>query len=1189
METTGLSMDVHRQRLLDFVKSHDEKDFVLACFNLPEIVTFDIVPTRTDLVFMDQRNPRAFRSFHAWVSEWVVPTTDGEFDEMNVCSADDRIVVPLKSICNGTYDPSNEQARDNFASMDEESDEEEDLYEEDTPGVSASPTTANEEEEEEEEEEEVDVEEDAYVVHNYNPNMSAQDKLRLLESSNIFAKCVFVFSAVVTMAAQAGFQVAWAYEQCNKTVAMFLVCIARHIHRTPTIIVVAEAKANAGSKAGGVTAKLEGFARVLPEDMRPTFRFLSGEKRHWEPLMKKGNDAAEGFLVMFKEGRVVPVIQAHSCVLENMRKYLEHHGVKGVKVLLDEGDKVLLARKKEEEEAIANTVSRKRGRTTNGSTATRHHTSDVKYNVNLKALLSVGSTVPNRPLGPNAHCTGLVIVSATHFATMQWLEEDVSPDTMMQAHMADDVRIRGIGYSTGEQLKLHVAMEKNYTSKDRHGCDGEEVRAMFNAFREDYKNPAKRGALMMAAMGSAIFSNGKQTQSTNLKYAATSIEQCPEAVVIVYSSVALMVTTQALMMKGKEVVSLAPEMLGGRRRVRSRRAATADGAQCTLENLWVDGHPGFFDAKAFAREDVVRLLSYNNYEDPDELLLHIIQRRNHHSSANEDEEPCTLGSVLDIVDNMGPSGLRTPIICLGYELLIRSISVRSTDRVITHMVINVGDNKLTSDVRQMLMRSAGYNADNVRLLNGFQEVKVCMTRKDFDCSMTLPTMLKRVLTPFVGAPRAVREWRKNGEEYTYFRKELEAVINPDRYHTVVESSCRNRLFDGPGIFCEWDGPKKQKTLKTLLHSGKVVPGCDKVAPSEFKIGKSVPVTIQLSESSASELKEAYDAELRDKKLRSNAHTFTTICPETAVKCTEALFATQEFTALRQVDRVFDVVLCNGGAVEMRTLKNAVNKRSKIMPIRPLHYLPTRTDRVIRSVHVDVGEWKVYVVDGGVSVEGRDDEEDAQEAVRVVEPTVDTTIPALDFGSHLFTVDIPDGIFDIGSGDMARSFQIGMDALGAGHTLRALVERWGVSRFEVVGHDSVEGLHANGVLVIEYQPGTNVVKVDVEGRSECDGMFTRGAMRRPIKLKHTALLIVIKSMARRGGHFTNAQVCGWVGTDGHGTVITSMRNARLCDFAGRKGSGNYSWTCDFTTPSSILDDVACEVKHHNVARRNAARA
>lgn len=1035
--------------------------------------------------------------------------------------------------------------------------------------------------------------------------MNVAERLNIIEHSSVFAKCVFMFNAIVTMATATGFQVAWACEQCNKTVAMFLVSTLRRIHRKPTIVVVAEAKINVGSNVGGVTSKLQGFGSALPSEMQTKFKFMSGEKRFWDALMKDGSFEAEGFLAMFKEGRVVPVIQAHGCVLDNMRKYLVHHGITGVTVLLDEGDKVLLARKKEED-AFAKAVAARRGnnKRRRGGNRTRAHdeeeeedsvSSDVKYNVNLKALLSAG-VVGGRPLGPGALCDGLVIVSATHLATMQWLEEDVSPNAMMQAHLADQLRVRGIGYSTGDQLKLHMPMDRNYTAKDRHGCDGEEIQGMFDVFREDYMDVNKRGALMMAAMGSAIFSNGNLDQSTNLKYATTAIQKCPEAVIVVHSSRALLVTTRALMEKGKEVESEeGVRASSSRRSTRRRRRNTTvversptNPENRKVEDLWVDGHPGFFDAKSFSKNDIVKLLTYDNDNDVDAVLLDIVEHNVNVVNATR-EERCTLGGLVGIVDDMEPEGMRIPIICLGYELLIRSISVRSSNRVITHMVVNVGDNKNTSDVRQMLMRSAGYDADGVRLRNGFQEVKVCMTRKDFECSMKLPAMLRRVLTPFVGAPRAVREWRKNGEEYTYFTEELKAVVDSKRFHTVAEASGRRRIFDDDKIFVAGQSGKKQKMLKQLLKSGQNITGCDLLPQVAFKMGSSVPLVIQLD--NASELADLFEAELRTKTVRPNTNTFTSLCADTVRRCTVVLDANEVFSALREVDNVFGIVLCGADAADMRTLINAAKNNRRVMPVRSRDYLPRITTKTIRSVHVDVGEWKAYVVDGDVTaVEGDGD-------VPEIDPNVPSTsnapvalaprseAPELDFDSHLFTVEVPDNIFDDNATDLWRAFQRGMDALDGTHPLRALVDRWGVSRFDMTGHDSVENLRDGGVLVLEYLPGTKMVKVDVVGRIQCDGMFTGGAMRRPNKLKHVSMLIIIKALARLGGHFTTTQVNEWVGSSGHRTILTSMRNAGFCGFDGRKGNGKYVWAREFTTSSNIIDEVVGKVKHHDAARRN----
>lgn len=56
-------------------------------------------------------------------------------------------------------------------------------------------------------------------------------------------------------------------------------------------------------------------------------------------------------------------------------------------------------------------------------------------------------------------------------------------------------------------------------------------------------------------------------------------------------------------------------------------------------------------------------------------------------------------------------GLSKPVVVVGYHLTKRCVSIRSNERVITHMISHFQGGKNRADTRQMLMRAAGHTTE----------------------------------------------------------------------------------------------------------------------------------------------------------------------------------------------------------------------------------------------------------------------------------------------------------------------------------------------------------------------------------------------------------------------------------------------------------------------------------------------
>jgi hypothetical protein len=103
-----------------------------------------------------------------------------------------------------------------------------------------------------------------------------------------------------------------------------------------------------------------------------------------------------------------------------------------------------------------------------------------------------------------------------------------------------------------------------------------------------------------------------------------------------------------------------------------------------------------------------------------------------------------LQKALDHIDKLD-GGLDAPVIVVGFGCLTRCLSVRSKQRVLTHMLLAPTKGMCAADVEQMTMRFAGRTTE--RRLENTQDDKVAclMPQSDYELVHQLPGLTKQAL------------------------------------------------------------------------------------------------------------------------------------------------------------------------------------------------------------------------------------------------------------------------------------------------------------------------------------------------------------------------------------------------------------------------------------------------------------
>lgn len=89
-------------------------------------------------------------------------------------------------------------------------------------------------------------------------------------------------------------------------------------------------------------------------------------------------------------------------------------------------------------------------------------------------------------------------------------------------------------------------------------------------------------------------------------------------------------------------------------------------------------------------------------------------------------------------------GLDIPVVVIGYGCLVRCCSVRSSNRVITHSIVNPADSQHMGNMHQMMMRAGGMTKD-IREFYNFGKVKILCRDHDFQLLQRLYNFTTQVL------------------------------------------------------------------------------------------------------------------------------------------------------------------------------------------------------------------------------------------------------------------------------------------------------------------------------------------------------------------------------------------------------------------------------------------------------------
>ena len=292
-----------------------------------------------------------------------------------------------------------------------------------------------------------------------------------------------------------------------------------------------------------------------------------------------------------------------------------------------------------------------------------------------KAEQALSRIVGTVPLGTGSRARSFLMVSATHLATKKWLG-DLERD--YRVFVADLEALKRKGYALERHLKPMWFVEPaEVTFKTDYGFDHPKMKAFFADVREP--GPGKTGVLALVATSPRVFAAGMN-----------SFNQAAETVTSrVPNGVAIVVCGQGVFVASRETQ---PEAGG---------PDSKDGCPLGFQRMFQTVALGTLHAHG-AREVVV------------------VKR------------------VHDAIKQIDRTyGLARPVIVFGYNLVGRSFSCRSSNRVLTHLAVVLQKGKTTADLRQTFMRGAGLTLD-VRERNGFGDgVRLLCVKEDYEVIMEM--------------------------------------------------------------------------------------------------------------------------------------------------------------------------------------------------------------------------------------------------------------------------------------------------------------------------------------------------------------------------------------------------------------------------------------------------------------------
>ncbi len=946
-------------------------------------------------------------------------------------------------------------------------------------------------------------------------------------------ECVFNLEDVARFSVEDGYHLLASICQSRKTQVKSMTAAKRRRQTMqdgelrPMIIVVSEDCGNVKK----VATDLVSYSKRLSSHMRdpsvcPHFEFMDGRCSTWQKIreyLDLGSSGDHGknrlkysepreFVKMFVECSVVPVIQCHHNVLVHVNAFIKalarkFEGTSGFElcVVMDEGDKSLLkpvvvARGNKNQDAAAPSKKRRRARMENEDalSMTGNDEDDAVSTLKTHAELMSIIALPQRK--------SLLVVSATHIATLHWLDTEArqmfGEDPKPKAYIADPAKIEQNEYSRGDQLHLMPSSEE---SREEYAWMGKTFQSALKDFKRDAADPSKRGLLLMAATTPYMTAchSSSDPQDCNMMNAAHSVMWGPEGTVaFMFMGEGILATTKAM----QEAVGLGPGYLFSRGG--GEVGGDGDGDEdeyedgdededetptyTSMEDFLADtisnthkirerdaAKRAFVNVDKFHPEFLTELLRCESYAAVRALIGEArsmayaeVSKFRPQVVLDKDADRTTLRSFMQMLDDLDGGALKVPVMAFGYKLFIRSISIRSAARTITHKILRLAEGKTSADVHQAIFRCGGHQADGIRVANGFDKVSVYMPSEDFNIGREYHPLQRCLLEPHMnGGGQSVTNWPTRCKNYAFFQKEFEAIVNGSRRHTVADGKTKKtRVFDVDRVFFEDEtDARKCKKLKDIIRregagavAGLPEGGLEHLNTAKDLL-KAVPVLVELNESEKAELRAQFHEESSSKR---QFKTFNHVCKKTLNMCKRIVL--EKLVRPRHL-LVMEPVLCAPTEQTVCKLKESYAAGKEVLPqqARGTSYNVKEYTEVC-SVHVNVQDWTVYVVRAKMkrAVEAMSKEAGGDKFfVDLTEEVYKEVLDVLAGGDF---EDDPDTFIDMALAKMSE--------LGDAVPLKRYVERWGIRSFEIEGEDARE-VREDGSIGVVFVPGSGRISLE----------------------------------------------------------------------------------------------------------------
>ncbi|KAK9841122.1 hypothetical protein WJX74_000377 [Apatococcus lobatus] len=366
----------------------------------------------------------------------------------------------------------------------------------------------------------------------------------------------------------------------------------------------------------------------------------------------------------FSACKVVLVMSAYNTELRCLNDFLEDYCIAGVTVIADESDNIWSSEICDPD-------------------ASEHELKSQREREMYHLLGSATNPAKRQnPLADGSRVRSLIQVSATHIATIVWHCQWRLPFRFVTA---DKSMLDQRGYSLQRDLKLVDILEPDdIKASNDYGMKSKQVVQEFQKFATDDRS----GRLMMVCLSPFV----KKAEAMTIFDIARCILELhvPDAVCIVIHGNGV----NALYKKSPS---------GSSSRPRRRPDLDPD-----LDPSRRFGVPIFVD------DDL-----------PNRADQGSSRRRRHHHDDKQRKRSKQARDAIEMFDR--EFGEVTPLIIVGYNMIGRCTSIRSRNRVITHIIGAYQQGRSKADAEQMLMRGNGKSRE-VRARHGFEHIRMVTTK-----------------------------------------------------------------------------------------------------------------------------------------------------------------------------------------------------------------------------------------------------------------------------------------------------------------------------------------------------------------------------------------------------------------------------------------------------------------------------